>query len=431
MNLSFANKTFMGGEPAWANACVGDNGTRGAIDYAEGFASAANTLLDSAIAGRGINLPIDTLVYPVCFTMRHAIELFLKMVTENLAEIRTLRGVPLPVFNQVASHDLHLIWTYVKTHAPATDERLASHVQKLDEYVTDVADMDSTGQVFRYPSDVGNKKHLTSIGIINFVVLKRRFNELQRLLERLNRTMVDLVEEYRWGTFTRNLSRLQLRQLASELPAKAMWGEAFFGQVRDDLKAKYKLSGNELTRAINLIQGRHEMAACIGAPVPIPGLSVAALKQFLDKWCAANDLQLVINPPPPRIISPFEIAEALRDELRRKTLGNTLAGEIDHYAYAAIKALFYFEDEAPVSEVFERILVNYRREADGYKENFEAFQQSLGHMLGKIRVFERILYSLDFFGQTEALEAIIRQYELEPARKRLLEKSSLMKELPA
>lgn len=421
----------MGGEPTWANACVGDNGAPGAIDYAEGFASAANTLLDSAIADQGINLPVDTLVYPVCFTMRHAIELFLKKFKEDLAEIGTLRGVPLPVFNQVASHDLNLIWTYVKTHAPATDERLVDHVKKLDDYVTDVADMDATGQVFRYPSDVGNKKHLTGIGIINFIVLKRRFNQLQPLLEGFNRTMVDLIEEYRWGAFTINLSRLQLRKLASDLPAKSRWGEAFFDQVKDDLMAKYKVSGRELSRAINLIQARHEMAACIGAPVPIPGLSVAALERFFDKWCAANDLQLVINPPPPRIVSPADIAEALRDDLHRQKLGNALAAEIDPDEYAAIKALFYFKNEAPVSEAFERILVNYRREAGGYKANLAAFQQSLGHMMGKIKVFERILYSLDFLGQIEALEAIIQRYDLEPARGRLLKKSTLVKKIPA
>lgn len=431
MNLSFANKTFMGGEPTWANACVGDNGAPGAIDYAQGFASAANALLDSALADGGINLPVDTLVYPVCFTMRHAIELFLKKFTEDLAEIGALRGVALPAFSQVASHDLSLIWTYVKTHALATDERLVDHVRKLDEYITDVADMDATGQVFRYPSDVDNKRHLTSIGIINFVVLKSRFNQSQSLLEELNRTMVDLIEEYRWGTFTTNLSRLQLRKLASGLPARSRWGEAPFDQVRDDLKAKYKVSSRELSRALDLIQRRHEMAAFIGAQVPIPGLSVAALERFFDKWCAANDLQLVINPPPPRVVSAADISEALQDDLSRQELGSALAAEIDPDEFAAIKALFYFESEAPVSEAFERVLAIYQREAGDHKANRASFQQSLREMMGKVRVFERILYSLDFLGQTEALEAIIQRYGLEPARGRLLENSTLRKSIPA
>ena len=431
MTICLANRTFIGGEPTWANACVGDNGAPGAIDYAKGFASAANALLEIAIANRGLTLPVDTLIYPVCFSMSHAIELFLKKVTEDLAEIDTLRGVAVPVFSQAASHDLGLIWSYVKTRAPLTDERLVDQVKKLDEYVTDVADMDATGQVFRYPTDLDNKKHLTRVGIINFVVLKRRFNQIQPLLEGLNRTMVDLVEEYRWGTLTTNLSRLQLRKIASELPARSRWGEEFFDQVRDDLRAKYKVSKSELSRAIKLIEQRHEMAACIGVQVPIPGLSVAALERFFDKWCRANDVQLVITPPPPRIVSSSDIWEALKDDLSRQELGNALAAEIDPDEYAAICALFYFEDEAPVSEAFERVLAIYQREAGLHKADPVAFQQSLKDMMGKTRVFERILYSLDFLGQVDTLEVIIERYGLEPARARLLGKSMRMKAIPA
>lgn len=430
MNLSLSNKTFVGGAPTWANACVGDNGAPGAIDYAEGFASAANTLLDNAIADRGINLRVDTLVYPVCFAMRHACELFLKKVAEDLAEIRTLRGVSAPAFDQVASHDLGLIWSYVKTHAATTDERLVGQVNTLDEYITDVANIDATGQVFRYPFDLDNKKHLTSIGIINFVVLKLRFNQMQPLLKELNRTMVDLVEEYRLKTFTTNLSRLQLRKVASELPARSRWGEAFFDQVRNHLMAKYGVSSRELSRAIKLIERRHEMAACIGVQVPIPGLSVRALEQFFDKWCEVNNVQHLINPPPPRISSPSDISEALREDLQQQERGKALAAEIEPDEYAAIAALFYFKDEAPVSEVFERLLAICQREASRYKENPHAFQESLWDMMGSIRVFERILSSLDFLGQYEALETIIQRYDLEPARVRLLEMSTRWKAIP-
>jgi hypothetical protein len=84
MNLTSTNNTFSGGEPTWASACVGDNRAPGAIAYAKGFASAGNALLDSAIANRGMHLTVDTLVYPVCFTTRHAVELFLKKVIEDL-----------------------------------------------------------------------------------------------------------------------------------------------------------------------------------------------------------------------------------------------------------------------------------------------------------------------------------------------------------
>ena len=430
MSRSFVNNTFMGAAPTWANACVGDNGAPGMVDYAEGFASAANALLDSAISNQGMALAVDTLVYPVCFTMRHAIELFLKKVTADLAQIGMVRGAPLPAFDLVASHDLGLIWAYMKTHAPSTDERLADLVNNLNEYVTDVADMDATGQVFRYPFDLRNKKHLTSIGVINFVILKRRFNEIQLLLEKLNRTASDLVGEYSWGTCTKSLSRLQIRRIATELPPKAKWGEAAFDQVREDLKKKYKLGSKELANAIGLIKKRHEMAACIGAPIPIPGLKVAALERFFDTWCSANDVKLVINPPPPRIVSATDISDALRDELHRQELCNALAAEIDPDQYAAIEALFYFEDDPPVSEAFEKTLAIHQREAARYKANPAALKHSLRDMMDNIRVFERILYSLDLLGQADALEAVFARYGLEPARERLLEVSKRRKAIP-
>jgi hypothetical protein len=197
------------------------------------------------------------------------------------------------------------------------------------------------------------------------------------------------------------------------------------------LKAKYKVGSKELSQAITLIQQRHEMALCIGAPVPIPGLSIAALERFFDKWCAANDVQLVINPPPPRIVYYANISVALGDDLHRQELCNTLAAEIEPKEYAVIKALFYFEDEAPVSEAFERVLVIYQRESALYKANPVTYKQSLRKMIGKIRVFDRILYSLDFLGQSAALETIIQRYGLESARGRLLEKSTFRKAIPA
>ena len=51
-------------------------------------------------------------------------------------------------------------------------------------------------------------------------------------------------------------------------------------------------------------------------------------------------------------------------------------------------------------------------------------------MLGNIRVFERILYSLDFLGQAEVLEAVIARYGLEAARERLLKFSKRRKAIP-
>ena len=40
------------------------------------------------------------------------------------------------------------------------------------------------------------------------------------------------------------------------------------------MMAKYNLSSNDFNKALQLIQQRHEMAACIGIQVPIPGFTL-------------------------------------------------------------------------------------------------------------------------------------------------------------
>ena len=68
------NKTFRVGAPTWANACVGDNGNPQIFEYAAGFASAARSLLNTVIDDAGMRLSVDMLIYPICFSMRHATE---------------------------------------------------------------------------------------------------------------------------------------------------------------------------------------------------------------------------------------------------------------------------------------------------------------------------------------------------------------------
>jgi hypothetical protein len=427
MSLSFANKTFRGAEPTWANACVGDNGAPGIIDYASGFAAAANALIDSAIASQGIALTVDTLVYPVCFTMRHAIELFLKASVVELTRIAETRTAPLPRFSLSSSHDLRLIWNYVKEHAFKSDARLAELVSLLEEYVLDVAKLDATGQVFRYPFDTSNKKHLTEIGVINFIVLKQRFNQAEHLLHAFTKLTSDLVDEYSWGTFTRTLSRQQLLQISGELPPRDAWKEEGFDSTRRDLMARYKLSAKELSKALNLIQKRPEMATRIGVHIPIPGLSIEALCSFFDQWCQLNELKDVVNPQAPRIVHLSDLDGTLADHAKANMVAEALAHKLSCDEFAAIEALFDFEDEAPFSEAFDRLLTICQRDAERHKVDGARYQEALRGKLEGIRAFERILYSLDLLGQRDALEALIDRYGLAPARERLLERSTRRK----
>jgi len=182
------NAAFKGWEPTWANACVGENGDPQIYEYACGCASAANLLLGQVIENEEVSLYTDIYIYiyPICFNMRHAIQLFLKAAVVSLAQLAKCRSSVIPVFDLAGSHDLGNIWTYVKKYALNFDQRYRKLLGELDQYIVDVAEIDATGQVFKYPFDLHNKKHLTSVSVINVVVLKERRDILERLLRSLN-----------------------------------------------------------------------------------------------------------------------------------------------------------------------------------------------------------------------------------------------------
>lgn len=419
-NLGFAgqNSTFRGGEPTWANACVGENGSPQIFDYATGFASAANVLLDTVIAQTGLELPVDTLVYPVCFNMRHAVELFLKAAAQHLERLAARRGLRVEQFDLVGSHNLAGIWEYVKRESLEADLRYHPLIAKLGPYIDDVAAVDATGQVFRYPFDTDNRKHLTDVALINFRVLKSKFSALEKLLHALNRLNEELGDEYAWGTHTRHLSRAQLWQIAFELPPRQRWSEGVFDEIKAALLAKYKVSSREFSKAIKLIEQRHEMAAHIGICVEITGLSLQALQIFVDQWITLHDLDEVKNPGGGQVLDADDVdfEELQAWHVKRFSACDTLVQAIQVESLAALRALYYFDREARCSEAFDRVLAIYAGEAKAHAAHPDRFYYSALQLLDKPGALISILRSLNFLGQKSLLAAVLERYGLQGSR---------------
>lgn len=79
------NQTFTGSDPTWANACVGENGSPNYIQYSKGYSKAANLLLNNVLNTRGKE--VDLYIYPICFNMRHSIELRVKGAIQEITEL--------------------------------------------------------------------------------------------------------------------------------------------------------------------------------------------------------------------------------------------------------------------------------------------------------------------------------------------------------
>lgn len=426
--ISEQNATFKGWEPTWANACVGENGNPQIYEYASGYASAANILLDQVIGNEGVSLYVDTFIYPICFNMRHAIELFLKAAAVSLEQLTKIRSSVIPVFDLAGSHDLGNIWAYVRKHALSFDQRFVKLVEGLDQYVVDVAEIDATGQVFRYPFDLDNNKHLTSVSVINVVILKRRWAIFERLLRSLNRLTDDLLTEYGWGAFTAKLSRLQLARIATTLPSRDRWSSPEFDQAKSAVRKEYNLSSNDFSKALKVIQSRRELAAFCVHVIPIPGLDVAALGRFLDIWLKEHDLSKIAAPPaefdPGLDFSEPNFVEMISHHEKSAKLRNEIVETMKPDAFAALCALFYFDRDENFSEIFEKLLAQYQKKAGNYADAPATYLDDARHLLEKTSALTSILNSLNFLGQTEVVNAVIDRYQLHGHVSKLLEPSN-------
>src|SRR5690606_10728330 len=151
----------------------------------------------------------------------------------------------------------------------------------LNIKINDIAEIDATGQTFRYPIDTESRKHLVNVSVINFLVLKRSFTELEATLDELHRLNNYLLEEYSWGSFTKKLSRRDLFEIATLLPHRTTWTDKSFDTTRDTIKEKFGIGSKELSDAIEKIKSHFELAPEIGVELPLLGVTKDDIYEFV------------------------------------------------------------------------------------------------------------------------------------------------------
>ena len=402
------NKTFIGGEPTWGNACVGNNGHPSYLEYARGYSESANLLIDTVLKK---HLTVDVFIYPICFNMRHSVELRLKGLISDLEKFKEYRQ-KLPDFDLEGSHDLGKIWRYIKDEIIKLDKRYEVFIKELDSYIIDIAMVDSTGQVFRYPMSTENNRHLVEINTISLHILQRRFKELEILLDDLNYFNESLLEEYRYGTYTQKLSRLDILNLAKRLPPKEEWRNKL---DKEKLKYEFGISGRELSNALKIIQNHYEFSQFIGINQELKYTNINDLVLFFDLWVqihideisnAKSIIQSISLSNKDDMISIFE--EIKKDEEIFHSNWDKISNTINIYSFIEIRTLFYFGRDNRVStpyseEYISTVEYEIKEELYSYKDEFE-------HILYKTNAFENILASLYFLGQYKIADSIRDRY---------------------
>lgn len=400
------NATFRDGEPFFSNACVGNNGSPNYYHYAKGYSSAANLLIEQTLKPESL-YPVDTFVYPICFNMRHSIELRLKGAIEKLTIIYGHRKV-LPSFSLEGSHDIGKIWHYFKINSVNLDNRIELYTHLLNDTIDDFADIDPTGQTFRYPYSTEKSKHLTTLSSINISILSERFSFIESVLDSLETYIDELGTECAWKTYTSRLSRAQILAIATKLPPKPAWGNIEFKKLKEEIKKEFNIGSAGFNDAIEIISKTFRTNR---SGIPSPALihlnqndieSIASLWQILNSEKNNQEVNLDSNNQDfERLVRSEKIFNAHKDEFLK------LLDNLDRNKIADLIAIYEVSSQNYPEEY--PFLVNY------YEGQLHApldLARELRKILLRRNFIERLLRFHYLIGHYDAADSLITRFNL-------------------
>jgi len=243
------------------NACVGQNGQAKIQDYQFGYQLAVNVMINFI---KQDTRYVDPLIYPLLFSARHSIELFIKEIISHLEIINKMIYNKTQFKNHFLIHDISILWEHLKKIS-SFDKRIKDPISRLDEYITDYFDIDLTGETFRYPFDTKNKHHLDDFSVINVLKFEKRFNEMNSIIEYVYFIIDNLTTEYDVGTFICGLSRHEIEEISKKLPKKSNWSEPSFKVISEQIKSEYNIPSNKAySEILDLIKKHKEFSYNIG-----------------------------------------------------------------------------------------------------------------------------------------------------------------------
>lgn len=274
------NSTFKFGTSIDFNACVGKNGLNDISIYEDGYKEAVLILIEKTKEDRGL---VDPLIYPMIFSARHYIELFLKRTVAEIGVIAKKKNPGFTLRDCFKTHNLKTLWEYAKEIA-VVDKRFLERISFLDQYVSDYFEIDLTGQTFRYPYNQDAQHHLDEFAHINILIFERRYREITKIIEQIRGLLDLLLMEYEQGTFIDDISRWEIELISKDLPPRNQWINKEFDQIKKTIKEKYQISSNKLSKIIKLIENHKEFSANIEIVIPVKEINTNHYMFFKNSY---------------------------------------------------------------------------------------------------------------------------------------------------
>ncbi len=446
------NDTFSGGVNGRLNATVGHNGSGGAegeprsnIDYVNGFSSAALKMIDVALESQEVYLSLDYLIYPICFNMRHAVELQLKKIWADLKELSRYRKIrlkahrdekirldpsklgklePFPTIEEASTHDLSKIWELIEEYAPLIDGRFVKFIDLLTPFINDIAAIDPTGQTFRYPASNTSQVHLVNTPIINIEILKVRFTNLVEILRYLEDTSEQMKYEYGWATITNNLSHFDVIQCAHHLASFIDCGTPYPVAAKESTKHTYSISNSEYSQVVKIVRNNKSINHIVGndnQPDHLDFESLCFLLNVLDKVAPMDEYREQHTKE--RHWSIFDLSSVSGEEIFKKMsierdAIKELSKVLSKEQIAEIYALYEFYNQDCYFEIFQKYLEENLKELDSYKKKGleQEYTDFIRHFFQKSNLLQNMFSSMYILNMKELVNQLVEKYQLSEVR---------------
>jgi len=150
---------------------------------AEAFKEAADRIVDNLESGNNLGYP-DKFFFPVAYLYRHSFELGLKCIVRDGINLEIIIEDE-SVKNMLDAHNLHKLWNkarcILKKVWPDTDKDTFTNAERV---ILQFHKLDSSGQAFRYATDVEGNPHLENAPkLVDLVNLKKVASNLYSFLD--------------------------------------------------------------------------------------------------------------------------------------------------------------------------------------------------------------------------------------------------------
>ncbi len=241
------------------------------------------------------------------------------------------------------------------------------------------------------------------------------FQKLEALMDELDKMFGFIIDEYSFSeSYTKELSRADLYQIARMLPDKSTWSGEEFASIKKSLLIKYGISKRELGRGIEQIKKHYQFAPLIGLQVDLLGLSeqdlVNILKVFLAEYPEKR------TPIPERTVSVKGSNEISVEDILSALESKSAINKYCKHAASAelasgISTLFYLAYDDMYCEDYVN---NYNIELHGLAHaSREEIVSSMSHVVGKYNLIKNVMNSLWILNKPEMIRRLISELGLE------------------